>query len=134
MDTDQIEFLNLEVHWQDIIGIPIRNDIPKELQSYLQKLVERTVPIISIIFPDDYCWQWVGAIDKDGYAKHRIPGGYKGSTLVHRFIYQVAVAFPNELTIDHACGNKGCINLRHLRLLPRDLNLRYGDHRKLYNT
>ena len=90
MDTDQIEFLNPEVHWQDIIGIPIRNDIPKELQSYLQKLVERTVPIISIIFPDDYCWQWVGAIDKDGYAKHRIPGGYKGSTLVHRFIYQVA--------------------------------------------
>ena len=34
-------------------------------------------------------------------------------------------------TIDHACGLKSCINLRHLRELDLDHNRKFGDPRKL---
>ena len=33
--------------------------------------------------------------------------------------------------IDHACGLRSCINLRHLRLLDKENNKRFGDPRKL---
>tara|TARA_R110002012_G_C11670576_1_gene613030 strand:- start:3580 stop:3993 length:414 start_codon:yes stop_codon:yes gene_type:complete len=131
MDTEEISYLNQEVYGLEIAPIPIRDDIPNELLNYLQKLVERTIPVMSSIFPDDMCWQWVGALDRFGYGKHKVPSKFQGSNLVHRFIYQNAVASPDEATIDHACGNTACINLNHLRLLPRKLNLMYGDPRKL---
>ena len=38
-----------------------------------------------------------------------------------------------KVTVDHACGNRGCCNLRHLRALPLKLNRQLGDHRKIYS-
>ena len=89
------------------------------------------VPVPSAIYPEDMCLVWVRALDDDGYARHRIPKDLSGSALVHRFIYQNFVEDPQDLTIDHGCGVKNCINLRHLRLLPHDINMDLGDHRKL---
>lgn len=131
MASVNLDTLNQEVYGLEISPIPIRNDIPNELVTYLQKLIERTIPVMSSVFPDDMCWQWVGAVDRDGYGKHKVPRKFQGSSLVHRFIYQNAVMNPDQATIDHACGNTACINLRHLRLLPLKLNLAYGDPRNL---
>lgn len=86
---------------------------------------------MSSIFPDDMCWQWVGALDRDGYGKYKVPSTLHGCNLVHRFICQNAVAPPGETTIDHAVGTTACINLNHLGLLPRKLNLAYADPGKL---
>lgn len=102
----------------------------------VKSLIERTVPAICV-HPDFYhdpCFVWTGAKDEDGYGRHRVPAGMGGSALVHRFIYEKLVGeIPDGLTVDHACGVRGCCNLRHLRLLPLDLNRELGDHRKIYS-
>ena len=102
----------------------------------VKALIERTVPVLCN-HPDFYrdpCFVWAGAKDEDGYGRHRVPAGIGGSALVHRFIFQKAVGeIPGKLTVDHACSNRACCNLRHLRLLPLDLNRELGDHKKLYS-
>ena len=98
--------------------------------KYIQNLYTRTVPVPSTIFPRDPCLVWCGAKDTDGYSKHKPPKDFKGSTLVHRFIYQAVHGELGEATIDHACSKVDCINLRHLRLLDRATNKAYGDPRK----
>ena len=35
--------------------------------------------------------------------------------------------------VDHACSNRACCNLRHLRLLPLAINRELGNHKKLYS-
>ena len=106
---------------------------------YLEKLlVERTIPVLSAIFPrEDPCLRWTGALDKDGYARHRVPASMGGRGLSHvvsRFVYQLAFSIPlpqDYWTVDHACGNTACINPNHLRLLTRGLNKSLGDPRLL---
>ena len=61
---------------------------------YLEKLlVERTIPVLSAIFPrDDPCLRWTGALDRDGYARHRVPARMEGRGLSHivsRFMCQL---------------------------------------------
>jgi len=125
------DYLNFEVHGLKMEEIPVRTDIPPDLLSFLQFRLDNTTPVLNRIWPQDPCLVWMGALDKDGYAKHKPPKNYSGSTILSRYMWQHAIGDPKEVTIDHACGNKACINLWHLRLLPRDLNLAYGDPRKL---
>ena len=109
----------------------LRSGSSDQLFSYIQKLFSRAVPVPSIIYPNDQCLVWVRALDKDGYSRHRVPKGLKGSDLVHRFIYQNLFEDPQDLTIDHACGKKSCINPRHMRVLPLKMNRELGYHRNL---
>jgi len=107
--------------------------------EHLRKLlVERTIPVLSAIFPrEDPCLRWTGALDTDGYARHRVPARMEGRGLSHvvsRFVYQLAFSIPlpqDYWTVDHACGNTACINPNHLRLLTRGLNKSLGDPRRL---
>jgi hypothetical protein len=122
--------LNRQVYGLHFLPIPIRHDIPKDLLAHIQKLYNRTVPVLSRIFPTDPCLSWYGATDDDGYAKAKPHPKYKGSTRVHRYIWQSCYGDPID-TIDHACGLKSCINLRHLRELDLDHNRKFGDPRKL---
>jgi hypothetical protein len=122
--------LNRQVYGLHFLPIPIRHDIPKDLLAHIQKLYNRTVPVLSRIFPTDPCLSWYGANDDDGYAKAKPHPKYKGSTRVHRYIWQSCYGDPID-TIDHACGLKSCINLRHLRELDLDHNRKFGDPRRL---
>ena len=38
----------------------------------------------------------------------------------------------DDLTIHHECGNRACINLLHLQILPLKLNRELGDPKKLH--
>ena len=121
------------------ISLTYRDDLSEVDRSYLEKLlVERTIPVLSAIFPrEDPCLRWTGALDKDGYARHRVPASMEGRGLSHvvsRFVYQLAfsIPFPQDYwTVDHVCGNTACINPNHLRLLTRGLNKSLGDPRRL---
>jgi hypothetical protein len=111
----------------------VRQDIRPDVLEYIQHLYDRTYPVISEIFPADPCLVWGLACDTDGYGKHTRPKKYqrwyfKGSTLVHRYIFQKCIGDPID-TIDHACGNRACCNLWHLRELPLEYNKSLGDPR-----
>jgi hypothetical protein len=67
------------------------------------------------------CWQWKGAMDRNGYG--RFSG--RGMLMAHRYSYQQHKGdIPVGITVDHLCFNRGCVNPDHLRLLTRSENAR----------
>jgi len=144
---------------RDADGKEIRPALTDEAVKYIEQLYDRTIPCISDPhkFPSSLCLVWTGAKDvcskhthvrecemnkcRGRYARHKVPENLKSfskSELVHRFLYECAHGtigtsiHGEEKTVDHACSRTDCINLRHLRLLPRSMNIELGDHRKLY--
>ncbi len=80
----------------------------------------------SIPVPESGCWLWEGILNDDGYAmvgttlngKHR---GQRG----HRLAYQAAKGIiPTDLTIDHLCRVKCCVNPDHMEVVTRQENSR----------
>ena len=141
-------------------GKQVRPALTDEAVKYIEQLYDRTIPCISDPhkFPEELCLVWTGAKDvcskhnhvrecetnkcRGRYARHKVPENLKSFSkceLVHRFLYECVYGTigtarhgKEEKTVDHACSRTDCINLRHLRLLPRHMNIDLGDHRKLY--
>ena len=123
---------------------PVRWDISGEELTYLNKLFRNTVPTPPGHLWTGGCYLWCGSLDRDGYARHSPPAGMGGSRLVHRFVYQHAIGPPpddpmwaftgkgDDITIHHGCGNRACINLLHLQILPLKLNRELGNPADLY--
>jgi len=67
------------------------------------------------------CWEWQGSKDKDGYGFF---GSLKWGKRAHRFsyLYFKGKLIPN-LTIDHLCKNKSCVNPQHLEQVTVKENL-----------
>jgi len=75
----------------------------------------------------DECWPWLGAHREDGYGVIKFDGKmYK----VHRLAYLLAHGeLSADLTVDHLCRMKSCINPTHLEAVTQSVNaLRYFDH------
>ena len=68
------------------------------------------------------CWDWAGALNKDGYGNTR----YRGKSYVaSRAAYEGFVGpIPEGLTIDHLCRNRKCVNPSHLEPVTFDENQR----------
>lgn len=64
--------------------------------------------------------------NSDGYLRVRLDGKL---TMYHRFIWENAIGpIPEGYEVHHLCLNRGCVNLRHLRVLP------IKEHKALTNT
>lgn len=77
----------------------------------------------------DGCWLWVGAAlspgprGSAGYGQYRGPGAT--SAVAHRTAYERLVApIPGELTLDHLCLTRSCVNPAHLEVVTRAENTR----------
>lgn len=74
------------------------------------------------------CWPWVGALNEKGYpliARSRTSHPGPGSAFAHRHYYEMNVGpIPPDLTLDHLCGNKSCVNPDHLEPVTNAENQR----------
>lgn len=75
------------------------------------------------------CWIWKRSKNNYGYAgfwyqkKHR---------LVHRVLYELNVGvIPENMTLDHLCRNRSCVNFLHLEPVSIAENVRRGSLTKL---
>lgn len=80
--------------------------------------------------PDD-CWEWQGSKHPNGYGfisqTHRAKTrGGLAHLLAHRVAWVAAtgLSLRDQLTIDHLCFNKLCVNPRHLEPVTHRENIR----------
>lgn len=74
--------------------------------------------------PKTNCWEWLRSI-RDGYGQI----GYRGDRGAHRLYYTVLCSkIPPELTIDHLCRVRHCINPSHLEPVSMRTNVLRGNN------
>jgi len=76
------------------------------------------------------CWVWGGGKNPDGYGELR----FQGKTVyAHRFFYELFNnKIPRNLTIDHLCNVRDCVNPKHMETIPLGENVARGFTRKYW--
>lgn len=74
---------------------------------------------------DNGCHLWTGSRTRAGYAQLRVNDR---TQLAHRWIWkQTHGPIPHDLTIDHLCRNRACVNPAHMELVTLRENVLRGD-------
>jgi hypothetical protein len=62
------------------------------------------------------CWEWQGALDKDGYGVVNIsqPDGTWKVAKTHRYSLEIKLGGPFDGQANHECDNRKCCNPNHL--------------------
>lgn len=69
------------------------------------------------------CWLWTGSISSGGYGRH----WDNGPKYAHRISWEmINGAIPAEMTIDHLCRNRACVNPEHMEVVPMMVNTLRG--------
>jgi hypothetical protein len=73
------------------------------------------------------CWIWTGPVNVYGYGRFRVRDGRGLSEIAHRAVWQLIVGpIPNDLSLDHLCRVKRCVNPDHLEPVTHAENCRRG--------
>lgn len=95
---------------------------PLSVEGFVEK-VPRTLLNRIVISEAEACWEWTGSTNQN-YGIFEIKGK---EIRIHRFIYELMVGpIPKELTIDHLCRNRRCVNPVHLEVVTRKENTLRG--------
>ena len=74
---------------------------------------------------DAGCWPWTGSTDIHGYGVFKVQGKL---VRAHRFAYELLVGpIPDDLTLDHLCRNRACVNPADLEPVTRGENVLRGE-------
>ena len=74
----------------------------------------------------DTCWIWTGALSK-GYGRFCVSQRPTVCVSAHRFAYRELVGhLEDDMTLDHLCRNKACVNPQHLEPVTAKENPLYN--------
>lgn len=75
------------------------------------------------------CWNWIAAIDRDGYGVFReTTNKHDSCGRAHKFAYQHYVGVvPANKQLDHICRNRRCANPKHLEIVTLIQNVMRGE-------
>lgn len=81
---------------------------------------------------DTNCWEWLGSCAGNGYGQVYMSNKHwKTHRLSYLFYYGY---LDSELTIDHLCRNKKCVNPTHLELVTQRINNLRSDNITAINS
>ena len=103
-------------------GVGVRNGIHIKLGRPASWSVERCLGLVKIcgIWA---CWKAPSAL-RNGYARLSVKNR---SFAAHRVIYEYLIGpVSSQLTLDHLCRNRWCVNPNHLEPVPESVNIQRG--------
>ena len=101
----------------DILNLIFLQGLGKALKPAIERFLDK------ISISKSGCWVWVAGLTTKGYGKF-----HDGKTVLpHRFIYEYYHnIISTDLTIDHLCRNRRCVNPEHLEEVTCKENILRG--------
>ena len=105
--------------------LPNRPNVPTDMRSDLRRAIEDGGDVISIVkkqceVSDTGCWEWQGALGRDGYPRTTVAGKVLG---VHRLTLEAKLGKPlGKQPAHHMCANIVCVNPDHLQAVTHREN------------
>lgn len=82
--------------------------------------------------PNSGCWLWTGASVHNGYGVFR---SERRAAYAHRVSYEALVSgIETQLSLDHLCRTRCCVNPAHLEPVTQRENLRRGQRGSEWGT
>ena len=83
---------------------------------------------MSKIEKTDYCWNWIGTVNKSKHMGYGVFWLNNKSVAAHRVAYKIYIGdIPYDLQVDHLCRNRLCVNPDHLEAVTAKVNILRGN-------